>query len=225
MVSLYVAIPFLIAMIVLYLLLWLWPSGTDSSEEPKEHCDAPRIVGIVRKPYDDDREIELICTGIIVSKNSILTLGECIPSGKNVIRGSDSNYFAMSGSKYWSKFCNKNRVIDFKELNEVGVLTIDGEFSACIRKGTIQLTKDASTYSVKGWKVSTRKMYDPITEIDVSPSDIAKVCDILGGAIFAGDKLYGLVKQTCEGTGQPVVALGNLYNNLKQNLPENDIEE
>ncbi|KAG5898182.1 hypothetical protein JTB14_013225 [Gonioctena quinquepunctata] len=211
-------------MIVLYLLLLIWPFGT-ASEDPKEHCDVPRLVGIVRKPYDDDKKIELLCTGLIVSKNIILTIEECIPSGKTVIRGSDSNYFAMSGSKYWSKFCNKNRIIDYKEFNEVGMLTIEGEFSACLRKETIHLTEDATTYSVKGWKVSHRKMNDPITEMDVAPTDIEKACDILGGPIFAGNKIYGLVKKKCGEPGEPVIILGHLYYTLKQNMPENDIEQ
>ncbi|KAG5881175.1 hypothetical protein JTB14_013602 [Gonioctena quinquepunctata] len=227
MITLYIAVPFLISMIILYIPMTTYPSEPSAGED-RVHCVVPRIVGIVRKPYEDDREMELQCTGLIISKNVIVTLGECLPSGRNVFDGNNSNYFVTSGSKYWSKFYNLHRVVSSELIQrDVGALLIDGEFPACLRKEGINLIKStkAKNYSVKGWKHNNRKMYVPLTEKDVPVVQIGKYCDYLGGSVFVDTKyLFGLVSKRCDKEAKPITALNEYYQSLKTIFPQNDIQ-
>ncbi|KAG5898184.1 hypothetical protein JTB14_013227 [Gonioctena quinquepunctata] len=224
MIILNVAVPFLIAMIVLY--FWFYLFETASDDEPEEDPEVGRIVGVVRKPYEDDREIELVCTGIIITKNIALTLKSCLPTGKDVLSGNTSNYIITSGSKYWSKLANQNQVSSYFSSTDLGIVYIDGEFPAATRKDPLPVLKDtqAPTYTVKGWKYSNRKMYDPLNVMEVAASDVENSCDFLGSPVSVGAKLYALVKKRCGDSGEPLLLMGGQYQSMKYVIPQNDME-
>ncbi|CAH1118932.1 unnamed protein product [Phaedon cochleariae] len=123
-----VAVPFLAAMIILYIMAATMEpplaghgdKATDDNLLDENKYDYPTLLaGIIRNTFPDvldNKDVIFICNGLIIGLDIILTSENCFRTIDGSVIG--DNYRVTSGSRYWSRMRNIHNIVEFNGFGD-----------------------------------------------------------------------------------------------------------
>lgn len=132
-----IAIPFLIAMIILYI---------TAISSQQHYCEETRMVSLLRRIHADSspNKLELVCSGLLQSAQEFLFAGDCFSRMYRSQAELTANYFCTSGSKSWSEHRNLHHIAEVINRTE-SVATVKVSrltpVPACLKKFETNLEK------------------------------------------------------------------------------------
>lgn len=128
------------SMIAFFILFW---SQSDS-------CGQPLLVSI----HEDASFIKFVCSGVIVSRDHIITFSECF-ADQNIDETNQASLQISSGSDFWYGSMNIHRIKNITKVDSIFCIKVTPPFPSCVYDGKKILISDPkqvnNTYRARGW--------------------------------------------------------------------------
>lgn len=192
--ALVIAVPFLLAMILLYITLSFF------KEEPV-YCEQTRMVALLKKIHEDGSTdaLELVCSGWVLisgATSKFMVSSDCF---SNFVDGSlrKAQYFCSSGSLYWSQKRNLHSIKGIEDFGDITHVSVSPPFPECITRKNHTIRGDSEfPLALAGWKSNSRFSAEAyvVMRIETSP----KCYDINGGVVIDNSgKIVFLQRKNC----------------------------